>query len=74
MAYNSEVKRDCIFYEEYQDMGASTDLCTVKGNSWEDTQGCRCNDCPNYCSRDWMRHLAREIIKEGEEKHDQACI
>ena len=26
MSYNSEVKRDCIFYDEYQDMGARADL------------------------------------------------
>lgn len=60
MVYGSEVKRDCIFYEEYRDMGATTDLCIVKG--------CRCNSCPNYFSKDWMRHLAREIIKEREAK------
>lgn len=68
MAYGSEVKRNCIFYEEYRDMGASTDLCIVKGNSWEDIQGCRCSSCPNYFSKDWIRHLAREIIKEREVK------
>lgn len=68
MSYGSDVKRDCIFYEEYRDMGASTDLCTVKGDSWEDTQGCHCNGCPNYVSVDGMRRLARKIIKEREAK------
>lgn len=68
MAHANDVKRNCIFYENYRDMGASTDLCNVKGYSWEDTQGCHCNDCPNYFSGDWIRHLAREIIKEREAK------
>lgn len=68
MTYNSEVKRDCIFYEEYRDMGATTDLCTVKGSSWEDTQGCRCNGCPNYISVDAMRRAARKFIREMEDK------
>lgn len=58
MSYNSEVKRDCIFYEEYRDMG----------DSWEDTQGCHCNGCPNYVSVDWMKRTARTIIKEREAK------
>ena len=68
MAYANDVKRNCIFYENYRDMGASMDFCTVKGNSWEETQGCHCSDCPDYFSRDWVRHLAGEIIKEREAK------
>lgn len=64
---SNNILRDCIFYEEYRDMGASTDFCTVKGASWEDTQSCHCNHCTNYFSGDWMRQLAREVIKEMEE-------
>lgn len=67
MAYANEVKRDCIFYENYRDMGASMDFCTVKGNSWEDTQGCHCDACLNYSSINQLRQLARQIIKEREE-------
>lgn len=65
---SNNILRDCIFYEEYRDMGASMDFCTVKGNSWEDTQGCHCNDCPNYISVDWVKRTARTIIKEREAK------
>ena len=42
--------RDCLFYEEYQDMGARVDFCTVKGSSMDVMEGCRCDDCPNYYS------------------------
>lgn len=58
------VKRDCIFYEDYQDMGAHVDFCNEKGSSWEDIQGCHCDDCQHYCSTDWLRQITREIIKE----------
>lgn len=52
MTSNSDnILRDCIFYEEYRDMGASTDFCTVRGSSWEDTQGCHCNGYPNLFTR-----------------------
>ena len=68
MAYANEVKRDCIFYENYRDMGASMDFCTVKGNSWEDTQGCHCDACLIYASINQLRQLARQIIKEMENK------
>ena len=64
------VKRDCLFYEEYQDMGASVDLCTVKGSSWDATEGCHCDDCPNYYSLNFMRCVLRQPIKEKGARDD----
>ena len=65
-------KRDCLFYEEYRDMGASTDFCTVQGSSWNDTTGCHCDDCRDYITLDWLRHLGRQIVKERREKEIDA--
>ena len=62
----TSVNKDCLFYEEYQDMGAKVDFCTVKGTSFEDTQGCHCDDWPNYYSLDWMRYVLRQSISERE--------
>ena len=52
-------KRDCLFYEEYRDMGATTDFCTVKGDSWKDAEGCHCDDCYYYTSLDFFRRQCR---------------
>lgn len=52
-------KRNCLFYEEYRDMGAVTDFCTVQGSSWNDTIGCHCDDCRDYISLDLLRRLFR---------------
>lgn len=57
-------KRDCLFYEEYRDMGASMDLCTV-----QDIIGCHCDDCRDYFSINRFRQFYRlAIAKERREK------
>ena len=63
-------KRNCLFYEEYRDMGASVDFCIVQGSSWNDTIGCHCDDCRDYIPLDWLRHLCRQVIKEKEKIYD----
>lgn len=55
-------KRDCLFYEEYRDMGATTDLCTLKGTSWEDVEGCHCDDCRYYTSLGLLRCQYRDAF------------
>ena len=61
-------KRDCLFYEEYRDMGATMDFCTIKGSSMEVMEACHCDDCPYFYSLDWMKYIFRQAIKMSEER------
>lgn len=66
MSYNSEIKRDCIFYDEYQDMGARADFCNFKGYSWDNTEAAVCRNCKKYISSETVRAIFRHLLKDGE--------
>lgn len=62
MSYNSEVKRDCIFYEEYQDMGARVDFCNFKGHGWDNIGAAVCSNCKKYVPLESVRAVFRKYL------------
>ena len=65
MSYSNEVKRDCMFYEEYQDMGARADFCIFKGYDWVNTEAAVCRNCKKYVSSETVRAILRNLLKEA---------
>lgn len=65
MSYDREVKRDCIFYEEYQDMGGRADFCNVDGYSWDNTKAAVCHNCKKYVSLKTVRTIFRHLLNEA---------
>lgn len=71
MLYGNEVKRDCIFYEEYQDMGARADFCNFKGHGWDNTEAAVCRNCKKYIPSETVRAIFRHLLEEAKEDQNE---
>ena len=58
--YQDKYKKDCYFYNEEHDMGATIPFCGYQSYaSWV----CPCKDCKHYLSKDTVHDLVMDYIK-----------
>lgn len=61
------MKRDCYFYGEELDMGATIKLCNYH-KSFEEAVYAKCEGCPRYIKRSEVDRVVRDFVERSD--HD----
>lgn len=64
MSFERNVKRDCLFYTQFNDIGnTKIDLCTFKGDKMFDLEPAICAECETYIPLDEVKCKYRKKLK-----------